>query len=313
MKTKVARSSLILVHSEEGGERTYLRLHKVVHDALKRDEIANLKSYRERDYTMAEAVKIFNSQLKENEQNYVFCKKLRPHCESLLKQMTSEFSSDKRTFSDRFAPFIDLDRLIDWLHNLAWVCQKSSSFFFAKIVVNLAYDLLGNVDDNSTGAFARKGRLLNVTGKVYHRLGEYNQAKELHEKALTIYKQIFGEDHAAVATSYDNLALVYDRLGEYNQAKELHEKALIIYKQIFGEDHADVATSYNNLALVYERLGEYNQAKELHEKALTIRKQIFGEDHKYVERIRSELALVNKHLVSSRAEDQHEKACCLIL
>ena len=67
---------------------------------------------------------------------------------------------------------------------------------------------------------------------MYERLGEYNQAKELHEKALIIKKKIFGEDHAAVATSYDNLALVYKRLGEYNQAKELHEKALIIRKKI---------------------------------------------------------------------------------
>ena len=64
---------------------------------------------------------------------------------------------------------------------------------------------------------------------------------------------------------------------------------------------------------MYKRLGEYNQAKELHKKALTIWKQIFGEDHKYVERIRSELALVNRHLVSSRAVDRREKACCLIL
>ena len=106
---------------------------------------------------------------------------------------------------------------------------------------------------------------------------------------------------------------MYDTSGEYNQTQELHEKALIIYKKIFGEDHADVATIYNNLALVYERLGEYSQAKELHEKALTITKQIFGGDHKYVERIRSELAVVNKHLVSSWAEDRHEKASCLIL
>ena len=88
---------------------------------------------------------------------------------------------------------------------------------------------------------------------------------------------------------------------------------MTIRKTIFGEDHADVATSYNNLASVYNRLGQYNQAKGLYEKALTIRKQIFGEDHKYVETIRSELALVNKHLVSSQAEDRHEKACCLIL
>ena len=101
--------------------------------------------------------------------------------------------------------------------------------------------------------------------------------------------------------------LVYNRPGEYNHAKELHEKALLIRKKIFGEDHADVATSYDN------RLRQYNQAKELYEKALTIRKQIFGEDDKYVERIRSELVLVNKHLVSSQAEDRHDKARRLIL
>ena len=177
MKATIVRSSLSLVHSEEGDERTYLRLHKVVHDALKLGEIANLKSCRERDQTMAEAVKIFNSQLEENHGNYAFCKKLRPHCESLLKQMTSEFSSDESTFSERFAPFIDLDTVIDWLDTLARVCQESSYFFFAKIVVNLAYDLLGNLDDTSTSAFARKGRVLNVSGKVHSRLGEYNQAK----------------------------------------------------------------------------------------------------------------------------------------
>ena len=63
---------------------------------------------------------------------------------------------------------------------------------------------------------------------MYKRLGEYNQAKELHEKALIIRKKIFGEDHADLATSYNNLALVYERLGEYNQAKELQEKVLTI-------------------------------------------------------------------------------------
>ena len=309
MKAKIVKSSLSLVHSEEGGERTYLRLHQVVHDALKLGEIANLKSCRESDHTMAEAVKIFNSQLEENYENYAFCKKLRPHCESLLKQMTLEFTSDESTFSERFALFIDLDTvMIGWLHNLAWVCQKSSYFFFAKSVVNLAYDLLRKLDDTSTGAFARKGKILNVTGEVYHRLGEYNQAKELHEKALIIRKKIFGEDHADVATSYNNLALVYNRLEEYNQAKELHEKALTIRKKIFGEDHAHVATSYNDLAIVYNSLGENSQAKKLHEKALMINKKIFGEDHANVATSYNNLALVYSHLGEyKQAKELHEK------
>ena len=39
-----------------------------------------------------------------------------------------------------------------------------------------------------------------------------------------ISKNIFGEDHANIATSYTNLASVYHSLGKYNQAKELQEK-----------------------------------------------------------------------------------------
>ena len=103
MKAKIVRSSLILVYSEEGVEGTFVRLHKVVHEASKRGDIANLKSC-ERDHTMAEAVKIFNSQLQENYRKYAFCKNLMPHCESLLKHMTSEISSDQNTLLERFAP-----------------------------------------------------------------------------------------------------------------------------------------------------------------------------------------------------------------
>ena len=77
---------------------------------------------------------------------------------------------------------------------------------------------------------------------MYNRLGEYNQAQDLHEKALIICRTIFGEDYANVASSYNNLASVYFHLGEYNQARELHEKALTIRKKIFCDDHADVAT-----------------------------------------------------------------------
>ena len=72
---------------------------------------------------------------------------------------------------------------------------------------------------------------------MYHSLGEYNQAKEMYEKALMIRKKIFGENHANVAKSYNNLASVYHSLGEYNQAKELHEKGLMIRKKIFDDNN----------------------------------------------------------------------------
>ncbi|CAH3159784.1 unnamed protein product [Porites lobata] len=309
IKAKIVRSSLLLVYSEEGNEPlTCLRLHKIVYKALKQAKTLNLKS-RESDKYMAEAVKIFKSELEANNENYAFCKKLRPHCESLLNHMTSEFSLDQCTFKERVTPFVDLDIVIDWLPTIARVCLNSSYFFFAKNVVSLACHLLEGIDETDSSALTRKARIFNMSGLVYLWLGEHNQAKELHEKALMIFKKIFGEDHADVATSYNNLASVYNSLGEYNQAKELLEKALVIRKKIFGEDHADVATSYNDLALVYDRLGEYNRAKELHEKAVKIYKTIFGEDHANVATSYNNLASVYDSLGEyNRAKELHEKA-----
>ena len=310
MKAKIVRSSLILVHSEKGNkQRTYLRLHKIVHEALKRGKMFenNLKSW-EKDHNMAEAVKIFKSQLEENDKNYEFRKKLRPHCKSLINHMTSGCSSNHRKFIERFTPFVELDVVTEWLGTLARVCEQGSYFFFAKTVVDLACNLLENIDESTAGALI-KASIFDTGGTVYYRLGEYNQAIELHRKALLIRNQINGEDHANVATIYSNLALVYATLNEYNQAKDLNEKALLIRKKLFGEDHADVAITYNNLASVYYGLGEYNQAKELHEKALMICKKIFDEDHADVATSYNNLATVYDTLGEyNQAKELHEKA-----
>ena len=114
---------------------------------MKRGEIPYLKSF-ESDHTIAEAIKIFKVELDENDGNYAFFKNLRPHCESLLKQMTSEFSLDHRTFLKRFAPFVDLDTVIDWLHTLAFMGLSQKFLFFL-------CENCGQLSIRSTGELSR--------------------------------------------------------------------------------------------------------------------------------------------------------------
>lgn len=45
----------------------------------------------------------------------------------------------------------------------------------------------------------------NNLGSVNQALGKYNEAKEYHQKGLTIMEIIFGEEHDDAATSYINL------------------------------------------------------------------------------------------------------------
>jgi len=77
-------------------------------------------------------------------------------------------------------------------------------------------------------------------------LGQHNQAKEYDEKALSIRKKIYGEEHPDVAEGYHSLATDCRTLGQHNQANEYDEKALSIRKKIYGKEHPDVAEGYHS-------------------------------------------------------------------
>ena len=105
---------------------------------------------------------------------------------------------------------------------------------------------------------------------MFQSIGEYDKAKEYHEKALAIRKHIGLKE--GEATDYGNLGAVFESLGEYVKAKEYFEKALAIKIQI-GDKQGEAAL-YGNLGAVFQSLGEYDKAKEYLEKAFAIRIQI---------------------------------------
>ena len=85
-------------------------------------------------------------------------------------------------------------------------------------------------------------------------MGELEQAKDYHQKAIEIRKNALGPNHIDVATSYNNLGLVYEALGELEQAKDYHKKAIEIRKNALGPNHITVAASYDNLGSVYKAM-----------------------------------------------------------
>ena len=99
---------------------------------------------------------------------------------------------------------------------------------------------------------------------MFDSLGEYQNAKEYHEKALAIAIEI--GDRRGEGTTYGNLGNVFYSLGECQNAKEYHEKALAIAIEI--GDRRGEGTRYGNLGSMFASLDEYQNAKEYLEKAL---------------------------------------------
>ena len=60
-------------------------------------------------------------------------------------------------------------------------------------------------------------------GIVHGNLGEFEQAKEYHERALAIRLEKLDAKHVDVATMYNNLGVIHRKLNDFEQAKEYHE------------------------------------------------------------------------------------------
>ncbi|MBE1501277.1 hypothetical protein H4696_008377 [Amycolatopsis lexingtonensis] len=122
--------------------------------------------------------------------------------------------------------------------------------------------------------------LLNYAGLYLQARGNARAALPLQERAYTLARDAYGDDHPHTLTSANSLAMALSMLSEHRQrARELNEDTLTRYKRILGEDHPDTLNSANNLAAKLSLLGEYRQARELDEDILARRKRILGEDH----------------------------------
>ncbi|MGW4670541.1 FxSxx-COOH system tetratricopeptide repeat protein [Streptomyces sp. NPDC004324] len=110
-------------------------------------------------------------------------------------------------------------------------------------------------------------------------LGEYGEARRLHEDTFERRRRILGDDHPDTLQSANNLAGTLDRLGEYEQARRMHEDALERRRRILGDDQPDTLGSANNLAGAMGSLRQFAEAEPLHRDTHARSRRVLGVDH----------------------------------
>jgi tetratricopeptide (TPR) repeat protein len=126
--------------------------------------------------------------------------------------------------------------------------------------------------------------ILIESGKVLEVFHNYDGALAKYEKALEMYRHVYGENakNTDLARTLKNLGNVDWRLGDYNAARMNFEKALEMYLHVYGENakNNDLARTLNNLGLVDNDQGKYNAARKNYEKALEMKWHVYGENAK---------------------------------
>ena len=302
IRMRLKRSSLLLFQDDEGG--CFIRLHQVVHDAIK--TVTKECPESQTDEVVSGVITSFNEFIvatpPENER--LNTRHIAPH----LKALTTV--TDKVFLRDNFFQ-VHGKEISEKCENLGNICQMHCEFKGAKTYFE--YSLTFTLQE-----FGPKhvdvARSYTNLASIYIALGDFEQAKEYQQRALDIQLDKLGPEHVNVATSYTNLASIYIALGDFEQAKEYQQRAVDIQLDKLGPKHVDVATSYTNLASIYEKLGDFKQAKEYQQRALDIDLDKLGPEHVDVATIYHNLASIYKHLGDfGQAKEYQQRALDIVL
>jgi eukaryotic-like serine/threonine-protein kinase len=170
------------------------------------------------------------------------------------------------------------------------------------------------VDRELAGDPGLQATMLDNIGRSYIRLGLYDRAEPLLQRAYELRKKTLGEENADVASTAFSLANSIRLQEQYSRVEPLFRESLAIREKILDKDSDDVhnslaflgeclylenrdaeaepllrralaldrqntdSTSRNYLALLLERKGSYPEALRLLREAVEIQRRLSGSD-----------------------------------
>jgi serine/threonine-protein kinase len=124
-----------------------------------------------------------------------------------------------------------------------------------------------------------QAEIFTIIGRMYRRVGMYDKAQQMLERALAAGRTAFGPDHASVAQTLNDLGGLAAEKGDYATAAAAVESALSIRRRIYGPEHTAVADTLAELGRIYQDQGLNERAEPLHREALAIRRKLLGDEH----------------------------------
>ncbi|MFB6098432.1 MAG: serine/threonine-protein kinase [Salinibacter sp.] len=138
----------------------------------------------------------------------------------------------------------------------------------------------------------------SVPGTYFHNLAialehqrRFEEALEMHRKALDAYRRQYGDRHPTVANAIARMAFTYQRAGRFDVADSLHQRALAMRRDLLPPNHPHLASSLVRYGWLLVQRGEVDKARAKAREGLSILKSILPEGHWQIAAARSVLAL----------------------
>ena len=314
---QIQGSSLLLIEKEDV---VNIRLHKVVHDIVKRLAKEQMEA---NEHARVACVAVGSCshyiykaipEILQSENSVCGNRHIVPHLKTLAVEITNIISTEEK-FGLIKNTVLSIHNSIYNFQMLGRVCYLHSEYVSAMKYFTVALKLIENntirTKPDNVEQFAH---IYHNMGNLHCKLGDNHQAKEYYERALLIQLKKLGPDHVEVARTYHNMGTLHRDLGDYQQAKEYYERALSMQLNKLGSDHVNVACTYHNIGTLHRDLGDYQEAKAYYQRALFIRLNKLGPDHVNVACTYHNIGTLHRDLGDyQQAKEYYERALSIQL
>lgn len=126
------------------------------------------------------------------------------------------------------------------------------------------------------GQPAAQARMLEVTARLYHSLGQNPEAHAAVERALVLRRSAGAQDGLAIAGTLSQLADARLRLGRNAAADSAARQALAIQERMLGREDPALAATTHQIGSIAIYLGDLESAELYHRRALNLRLRGLG-------------------------------------
>ena len=115
-----------------------------------------------------------------------------------------------------------------------------------------------------------QAELFDVVGRVYGRLGQYDDAREVLERSLMLRNELYEAPHPDMAKTNVRIASMLRKSGAYDTAEARFREAVNEQSRLLGSEHPEVAVTKSLLGGVLMAQGNLDEAEEMLRKARSI-------------------------------------------
>jgi serine/threonine-protein kinase len=132
------------------------------------------------------------------------------------------------------------------------------------------------IERELAGQLEIRAELMELIGTLYGTLGLYDRAQALLRESLALRRGLYGDRHAEVAGSLNELGGILRETGDYDGAEPLFRESIAICRPLREGACPKHEMTLSNLGLLLSEIGRYEEAEPLFAEALESCRSQFG-------------------------------------